>query len=136
MIQLTALDAYDDQAQVAVGTCVLINRVGGVSHTNAEPKTVVSSLLKMDDAANGLLLDITVVIRNVDAAERVRVVLFSIRAQCCGAALYMAPTTRFPPPAPTESGDEGEETPTSSAYGMVTMLLATVVSVGAIVILA
>ena len=130
----SALDVYDDQAQVAIGTCVLINRVGGVSHTNAEPKTAVSSLLKMDDAANGLLLDITVVIRNVDALN-VSEWYFSRYELNAVAPPSMAPTTRFPPPAPTsESG--GGETPTSSAYNMVTMLLATVASVGAIFILA
>jgi hypothetical protein len=132
----TALDAYDTQAQVAEATCVQINRVGGVSHTNAAPKTVVSSLLKMDDAANGLLLDITVVIRNVDALN-VSEWYFSRYELNAVAPPSMAPTTtRFPPSAPAKSGDEGAETPTSSTYSMFKILSATVVSVGAMVILA
>lgn len=125
-----ALAPYDTQAQVAIATCVNVNRVGGVSHTNKEKKTAVSTMLKMDDPANGLSLDITVVIRNVNA-QNVSEWYYSRYELNAIAPPSAAPTSRFPDPSPTAAG--GTEQPTSASVGMVTILAATVVCIGAII---
>jgi hypothetical protein len=65
----SALTSDSADVQVAVSTCINVNRVGGVSHTNSNEKESVSAILNMDDPAAGLLLDVTVVIRNVDLED-------------------------------------------------------------------
>ena len=64
---MSALESDSTDVQVAQSTCINVNRVGGVTHTFNNEKESVSALLRMDDPADGLLLDVTVVIRNVDS---------------------------------------------------------------------
>jgi hypothetical protein len=62
-----ALASNSTDVQVALSTCINVNRVGGVTHTDSNEKESVSAVLRMDDPADGLLLDVTVVIRNVNS---------------------------------------------------------------------
>jgi len=134
-----ALAPYDTQSQVAMGTCVIVNRVGGVSHTNADPKTFVSTELKMDSPAKGLLLDITVVIRNLNA-QNVSEWYFSRFELNAIAPPSMAPTTRFPE-TPTATSDNGpnkaangqEPTSAASVRAVGIMTAAAIVSFGAVI---
>lgn len=133
---IEALAPYDGLSQVAVGTCVAVNRVGGVSHTNADPKLSVSNKLSMDVPAPELLLDITVVIRCNDM-QNVSEWYYSRYELNAVAAPSMAPTTRFPPsaPTPTAAGGEPEPAPTSSGNGASAGVFAMVVIfIGAAVI--
>jgi hypothetical protein len=84
----------------------------------------------MDEATNGLLLDITIVVRNVNA-QNVSEWYFSRYELNAVASPSAAPTTRFPP----VSSELGENPPTSNSCGMASMLAAWVVSVGAFIIL-
>ena len=134
-----ALAPYDETAQVAVGTCVVVNRVGGVSHTNAEPKSSVSTELKMEMPADGLLLDITVVIRN-NNAQNVSEWYYSryeLNAVAPPSMPSMAPTP-FPgqqPPAPTAATADNAE-PTSDAFlRMAGVMTAAGLSIGAMFIM-
>lgn len=136
-----ALAPYDGNSQVAIGTCVVINRVGGVSHTDAEPKMSVSNVLRMDSPASGLLLDITVVIRN-NIMQNVSEWYYSRYELDAIAPPSAAPTSRFPPTpmaAPTQSGGGGggEPTaqPTSASIRKITILVATVASIGAMILM-
>jgi hypothetical protein len=54
----------DTETQVATDTCINIEGVGGITHTNNDPKTVSQSILEMDEAAVELILDVTVVVAN------------------------------------------------------------------------
>jgi hypothetical protein len=54
----------DSDAQVATDTCINIEGVGGITHTNNEPKSLSRSILQMDEAAQGLVLDVTIVVAN------------------------------------------------------------------------
>jgi hypothetical protein len=65
----SALAANSTDVQVAVSTCINVNRVGGVTHTSNDEKASVSAILKMEYPAMDLLLDITVVIRNSNSQD-------------------------------------------------------------------
>ncbi len=52
----------DPNAQIAI-TCIY-DLVGGVTHTNNSPKTNASALLFLATPANGLFLDVSVVVEN------------------------------------------------------------------------
>jgi hypothetical protein len=54
----------DKKTQVATDTCINIEGVGGLTHTNNDPKTFSQSILQIDEAAQGLILDVTVVVAN------------------------------------------------------------------------
>jgi hypothetical protein len=54
----------DSDTQVAEETCIDIEGVGGLTHTNNAPKSVSQSILQMDEAAEGLILDVTIVVAN------------------------------------------------------------------------
>jgi hypothetical protein len=58
------LFSNDKDAQVATDTCINIEGVGGITHTNNDPKSFSQSILEMDEAAQGLILDVTVVVAN------------------------------------------------------------------------
>jgi hypothetical protein len=53
----------DTDTQVAAA-CIDIEEVGGLTHTNSAFKSVSMGILEMDGAAEGLILDVTVVIKN------------------------------------------------------------------------
>jgi hypothetical protein len=134
----SALAPYDTQSQVAVSTCINVNRVGGVSHTNKDLKTSVSNKLQMVDPAAGLLLDITVVIRNVDS-QNVSEWYYSRYVFNAVSPPTDAPTMMFPS-EPTPDGAGGAEpteptmTPTSSAVSMLSILAVTSASIGAFIL--
>lgn len=54
----------DKGTQIATDTCINIEGVGGITHTNNYPKSMSQSILEMDEAAQGLILDVTVVVAN------------------------------------------------------------------------
>ena len=131
----SALAPYDSQAQVAVGTCIYVNRVGGVSHTNNDQKTSVSTKLQMDDPAAGLLLDITVVVRCVDALN-VSEWYYSRYVLNAVSPPTEAPTMIFPS-EPTSGGGGGDPkmTPTSSAFFIASVLTVTIASIGTMIVM-
>jgi hypothetical protein len=53
----------DKDTQVA-DSCINIEGVGGLTHTNNAPKSNSQSILEMDEAAQGMILDVTVVVAN------------------------------------------------------------------------
>ena len=67
----TALSPGDNntEVQVAVATCINVNRVGGITHTGNDDKSSISAILMLDEPAMGLVLDVTVVIRNSNAKD-------------------------------------------------------------------
>ena len=67
---ITTIDALqvspDDTTNVQVATTVCVNNeeVGGLTHTSSVGKQSASGSLRMDQVATGLVLDVTVVVRN------------------------------------------------------------------------
>lgn len=53
----------DSETQVE-DTCINTEGVGGLTHTNSGEKSISQSTLEMDKAAQGLILDVTVVVAN------------------------------------------------------------------------
>lgn len=129
-----ALAPYDNLAQVAVGTCVLVHRVGGVSHTNADPKSSVSTELKMEMPANGLLLDITVVLRNKDALNVSEWYFSRYELNAVGSPTVAPTPMMFPGQQPTAATDNGDGAPTSDAI-VVRMAGAAVLTIGAMIMM-
>jgi hypothetical protein len=65
----SALASNSTDVQVALSTCINVNRVGGVTHTSNDEKMSVSAILMMDEPVMDLLLDITVVVRNINSQD-------------------------------------------------------------------
>ena len=57
--------ANDDvNVQLASTVCITNEQVGGLTHANSIDKQVATGILRMDEIAAGLVLDVTVVVRN------------------------------------------------------------------------
>lgn len=59
-----ALQRTTSDTSVAFEHCVINQGVGGLSHANANVKESVSGILRLDEPANNMPLDVTVVIQN------------------------------------------------------------------------
>ena len=59
-----ALSSASDNVKEAFAACVLSQGVGGVTHNENELKTAVSGILRLDEIASDLQLDVTVVVEN------------------------------------------------------------------------
>jgi len=57
----------DDNIRV-VSLCILVEDVGGVSHTNNNEKTEATALLRIPQVAMNLTMDVTMVVQNRDGA--------------------------------------------------------------------
>ena len=56
----------DALAQVAQNVCVQNEDVGGVTHTNNDPKMRSTAVMRMDEASSGMIFSVTAVIHNHD----------------------------------------------------------------------
>ena len=56
-----AIQAVDEEAQVAAATCVSAEGVGGLTHTNNNDKSTITGALLVEEAIPGLTFDVTIV---------------------------------------------------------------------------
>jgi hypothetical protein len=61
---LLAISRSEEMVQSALA-CSAIDGIGGVTHTNNKTKTCVSGSLVLDEAMDGMIFDVTVVIENI-----------------------------------------------------------------------
>jgi hypothetical protein len=95
-------DAADDAAmvQVADTVCVQGEDVGGLTHTNSVDKTSIKGLLRIDEVAENLTLDVTVVISNEGSVSDYAYTGYKLNA----VAEESSPSTTNAPTAPSSSG--------------------------------
>ena len=129
---LAAAANSSNDVQVALSTCINVNRVGGVTHTSNDEKMSVSAILKMDEPAMNLLLDITVVIRNSNSQDVSEWYFSRFVLNAIG------PPTSSPTLVPTgqpgmTTDNPSTKTPSSAAAGLTTRTVMgiTVVYLGA-----
>lgn len=100
-----ALAPVDLKSAVAYEHCVIGQGVGGLTHTNSDLKTNVTGILRMDEPANSLPLDVNVVIQNRGLVSEFYYQQFTLNA-VAGPPTSPAPVTSGPTtavPAPTIS---------------------------------
>ena len=61
---LRVWEGDDENVRLASTVCITNEQVGGLTHTSSVEKPSATGLLRMDDPAENLLLDVTVVVRN------------------------------------------------------------------------
>ena len=59
-----ALSSANDNVKEAFAACVLSQGVGGMTHTDNNLKTAVSGILRLEETATDLQLDVTIVVEN------------------------------------------------------------------------
>lgn len=94
-----ALDSVNREASVAYEHCVIGQGVGGITHTNAELKSNITGILRMDETANYMPLDVTVVIQNRGITSEFYYQQFTLNA-VQGPAPVESPTLPSTTPAP------------------------------------
>ena len=81
-----------------VSLCVLVEDVGGVSHTNNDEKTEATALLRLPEVAMNLRMDVTLVVQNRDGQAE----WYNSRYILNAGAVTTAPTiSHAPSPVPT-----------------------------------
>jgi hypothetical protein len=104
-----ALSSADTNVQEALDACIVAQGVGGVTHTDNDVKTGVSGVLRLDEVASNLLLDVTVVIENRNSVSTFFYSGYTIflRGDVMGNVSTDAPTfamlTTSPTPQPSTS---------------------------------
>ena len=89
----------DDNIQIA-SLCVLVEDVGGVSHTNNFEKTQATALLRLPETATNLVMDVTMVVQNRDEAAKWYNSRYLLNA---GAATLVPSVSKAPSPPPSIS---------------------------------
>lgn len=95
-----ALDRTSDDVVVALEQCVLEEGVGGLSHTNNDLKDSVTGILRMDEMAKDLPLDVTVVIQNRNGISEYYYQRFFLNAVGGGSSVPAPAPVQLPAPAP------------------------------------
>jgi hypothetical protein len=95
------LDAPDGDDNIrVVSLCVLIEEVGGVSHTNNSEKTEATAILRLPVPDAELAMDVTMVVSSRDGASE----WYNSRFILNAGGITVAPTvSRAPSPLPTTS---------------------------------
>lgn len=88
--------AGDDNMQLA-SLCILVEDVGGVSHTNNVAKTQATALLRLSEMATNLVMDVTMVVQNRDGAAEWYNSRYILNA---GAATLTPTVSKAPSPPP------------------------------------
>jgi hypothetical protein len=96
----------DKDTQVATDTCINIEGVGGLTHTNNDPKCKSQSILEMDEVAQGLILDVTVVVANKGFNSVYYSSQYILNAVTPKITVPTTPDVVYPkPPAPAKKAD-------------------------------
>ena len=89
-----------DDNMIVASLCILVEDVGGVSHTNNNEKTEATALLRLTETATNLVMDVTMVVQNRDGAAEWYNSRYILNA---GAATSMPSVSKVPSPAPSIS---------------------------------
>ncbi len=89
----------DDNIQIA-SLCILVEDVGGVSHTNNSEKTEATALLRLTDTVTNLVMDVTMVVQNRDGASEWYHSRYILNA---GAVTAIPTVSKAPSPPPSIS---------------------------------
>lgn len=90
--------AEGDEEIRIVSLCVIVEGVGGVSHTNNDPKTEATALLRLPEVAMNLRMDVTMVVQNRDGQAE----WYNSRYILNAGGATVAPTiSHAPSPVPT-----------------------------------
>uniref|UniRef100_A0A7S1UKW6 Uncharacterized protein n=1 Tax=Grammatophora oceanica TaxID=210454 RepID=A0A7S1UKW6_9STRA len=99
-----AFTINDDETQLLM-LCETVEMVGGITHKNKLDKENITTMIKMDERAVGMTLDVTVVVRNNDEESLYYYSNFTMNALDVTASPSMSPTnpdgTTNPPVTPT-----------------------------------
>jgi hypothetical protein len=98
-----ALSSADANVQEALEACIVAQGVGGVTHADNDVKTGVSGVLRLDEVASNLVLDVTVVIENRNSVSTFFYSGYTIflRGDVMGNVSTDAPTFAMLTPSPT-----------------------------------
>lgn len=101
------LDAPEGDENISVASlCVLVEDVGGVSHTNNGEKTEATAILRLPEVAMNLAMDVTMVVQNRDGAAEWYNSRFILNAGALPGAPTISPAATTMPtlsPRPTLS---------------------------------
>lgn len=98
-----ALSSVSKDVQEAFTACVVTQGVGGATHTNADPKFSVSGVLRIEETARNLDLDVTVVVINHNRESTYYYSSFTLDFVEAAVASVSQPTN---PPIPATDGAE------------------------------